>query len=54
MRFSVKGRFDIQQLDPSREDHNTRNGLEFYPEDTPLETCTIYQMSGVTDIFFSL
>jgi hypothetical protein len=49
MRFSVKDRFDIQQLDPSQEDHDNRSGLDFYPEDTRLET-------GVTssDTFFTL
>jgi hypothetical protein len=54
MRFSVKDRFDMQQPDPSWEYHNTRKGLEFYPEDTRLETSTSYQMPGVTDIFFTL
>jgi hypothetical protein len=47
-RVSVKDRLDIQQLDPSREDHGTRSDLDFYPKATRLEP-------GVTffDIFFT-
>jgi hypothetical protein len=48
MCFNVKDRIDMQQLDLSR-DHNNRDGLGFYPDDTQLET-------GVTSsiIFFTL